>query len=178
VARKRRKRRRHGSTLRLFAILVGLVGINVYVFFYSPGNLKQVSQAAQAASVGALAEPAPVPAAPVAKAAGKKKDGTVKEREGLGAVLRREALLPADADAVLRALQPVMDFKKEIHGGQRYTLRTAADGKLESFELRAASGATYAAVREDGKLVGKKTEPPSPSVSRRSGSARTASGTP
>jgi hypothetical protein len=174
--------------LRLTAILLVLVGINVYVFFYSPGNLKQVSKAAQAASVGALAEVAPAATPPVgpapARPVGKKRDGTVREREGLGAVLKREGLTPADADAVLRALSPVMDFKKEIHGGQKYSLRLGVDGRLDSFELRAGSGVAYVAEREDGKLVGKKTgaiarpDAPAPSVTRGSGSARAASGTP
>lgn len=133
-----------------------LVGVNVYVFFFSPGSLKQVSQAAQAAT-RAAADEKPVPVPP-SKASVRRKDGSIHEREGLGAALRREGLLLADANAVLRALQPIMDFKKELRAGQRYVLRLAGDGRLDGFELRAAPGLVYSVGWEDGKLVGKKVE--------------------
>jgi len=161
--------------------LAVLVGINVYVFFFAPGSLRQVSQAAQAASThspdGKEVDPAPPPLPSVAPAAkSTRRDGTVHEREGLGGVLRREGLASADADAVLRALQPIMGFKRELHAGQKYTLRVGGDGRLEAFELRAEPGVTYTVARVDGKWTGKRSPPPP--APRGTASARTASGTP
>lgn len=160
-----------GGTFRLGVVLALLVGVNIYVFFFSPGSLRQVSQAAQAASTrapveDALAEAAPAQAAPAAtpaastgtatppKAKPRKHEGSVKEREGLGAVLRREGLLPRDADAALRALQPIMNFRKELRAGQGYTIRLDAGGRLEALELRVTPTVAYAVTRgPDGKLT-------------------------
>jgi hypothetical protein len=206
VSRRRRSsrafRRQIGGTLRLGTVLVILVGVNIYVFFYSPGSLKQVSDAAQAASTRAPGDrglvPAPPPSAQAvesypataagsASAAGaaspaaataaaaapvnpaalparanrpRRHDGTLRDHEGLGAVLKREALASIDADGVLRALQPLMNFKKDLHAGQTYTLRLDANGRLEAFELRAAPGVVYTVVRgADGKLAGARNAP-------------------
>jgi len=161
---RRRLGQKLGGAVRLGLVLALLVGVNIYVFFFSRGSLKQVSQAAQAASTrGAadpgLAEPAPVPApapaaaAPAPRAKPKKHDGNIKEHEGLGAVLRREGLTPADADGALRALAQVMTFKKEVHAGVGYTVRLDAGGRLDELELRAAPGVIYRVSRgADGKL--------------------------
>lgn len=181
MARRRRSalalRQKLGGAVRLGLVLAILVGVNVYVFFYSPGSLKSVSQAAQAASLhgaddhglATTSAPAaeatgtgtappppagtagPAPATPRAKP--RKHDGTLKEREGLGVLLRREGLAPADADGVLRALAAVMSFRKEIHGGLGYTVRLDATGRLDEFELRAAPGVIYRVTRgPEGKL--------------------------
>lgn len=171
MARRRRTslalRQKLGGAIRLGLVLALLVGVNIYVFFFSPGSLKQVSQAAQAASTRGVADPglaqpqavptpAPVsapgaPAAPRAKP--KKHDGNLKEHEGLGAMLRREGLTPADADGALRALAQAMNFRKEVHAGLGYTVRLDAGGRLEELELRAAPGAIYRVTRgADGKL--------------------------
>jgi hypothetical protein len=181
AARGRRRSGQWAATLRLTVVLLVLVGINVYVFFFSAGSLKQVSQAAQAASTREAGEkelapsPPSVPApAPIAR--GSRKDGTVREREGLGGVLRREGLVAADVDAVLRALQPIMGFKRELHAGQKYTVRMGPDGRLEGFELRAAPGVLYTVAREDGKWTGKKEA--KAQASRGSASAHGTSGTP
>jgi hypothetical protein len=169
VSRRRRAARGRGgdhdwrASLRLAAVLAVLVGVNVYVFFFAPGSLKQVSQAAQAAQTG---EPIGIDAPPtragpvVAAAAGKgtRKEGMVHEHEGLGAALRREGLAAADADHVLRALAPIMGFKRDVHGGQRYTLRIGADGQLEGFELKAGKGVVFTVARVDGKWLGRKAQ--------------------
>jgi hypothetical protein len=142
-------------------VLAILVGINVYVFFFSPGSLKQVSQAAQAAATthdqgGRDLLPPPSVVAPmVAPAAkGRSKEGVLREHEGLGGALRREGLAQPDADAVLRALSPVMAFKREIRAGQRYAIKLGGDGRLEGFELHAGP-VVYGVARVDGKWVGK-----------------------
>jgi hypothetical protein len=169
--------------LRLGAVFALLVGINVYVFFFSSGSLKKVSQAAQAASTKAedpalvtppaapptAAQGAPQGAAPMAgpgavtpttpgasRPAPRKRqiDGAVRDHESLGAALRREGLDAPQTDQVVRALSPLLDLRKDIRPGERYSLRYQADGKLTSFELRGAT-MVYAVVRgPDGKLVG------------------------
>jgi hypothetical protein len=163
-----RSDRDFGTSVRLAVVLAVLVSVNVYVFFFSPGSLKQVAQAAQQAAAQsgdplAVVEPPPAPVAPVAApAAGKRpwKEGAVREHEGLGAALRREGLPPADADHVLRALAPIMGLRRDVHAGQRFRLRTGADGHLEGFELT-GKGAVFTVARVDGKWVGKKAPPPS-----------------
>jgi hypothetical protein len=168
-------------------VLAILVGINVYVFFFSPGSLKQVSQAAQAAATthdaGGRDLTPPTPTVPVVAPAAKasRRDGVVREHEGLSGVLRREGLAPADADAVLRALQPVLSFKRDIRAGQKYAIRLGGDGRLEGFELRAGAGVVYTVGRLDGtgKWSGKKSGPaPSSSAQRGSASARAPSASP
>jgi hypothetical protein len=215
VARRRRSsrafRRQIGGTLRLGSVLAILVGVNIYVFFYSPGSLKQVSDAAQAASTrapedrgllpavapaepvapppttptgaAAAASPSAAPAAAAAPASpsatptranrSRRHDGTLRDREGLGAVLKREALASVDADGVLRALQPLMNFKKDLHAGQVYTLRLDANGRLEAFELRAAPGVVYTVVRgADGKLAGARNAPAAAAPKKRAAPPR------
>lgn len=158
-------RQKLGGAVRLGLVLALLVGVNIYVFFFSPGSLKQVSQAAQAASTRGVADPglvqpavapAPAPAAatPPPRVKPKKHEGNLKEHEGLGAMLRREGLTPADADGTLRALAQVMTFKKEVHAGLSYTVRLDAAGRLEELELRTAPGVTVRVSRgADGKLA-------------------------
>jgi len=157
-------------------VLSLLVGVNVYVFFFSPGSLKQVSQAAQAASTLSPGDPAlitaqpeaapvqgplPAPAPLVPHAKPKRHDGTLKEHEGLGAALRREGLASPDADGVLRALSPIMNFKKELRAGLGYSVRLDGNGRLEGFELRVGPGVVYHVTRgPDAKLTVDKTAPP------------------
>ena len=150
----------------LFLVFSVLVGINVYVFFFSKGSLKQVQMAAQQVPDEASAPTSqpviPMPPIPSMHAP-RPREGAVREREGLGAVLRREGLSPADTDGVLRALQPVMNFKKDIRAGQKYVLRFDGDGKLSSMELKGGPGTTYRVGRSsDGRFVAQASTPPAP----------------
>jgi hypothetical protein len=140
---------------KLFLVFLVLVGINVYVFFFSPGNLQSVSKAAQAASVGQTpARPLPPPpAAPVRYVS---RDGTVREAEGLGSALRRDGVRATDVDGALRALRPLLDFKRQIQAGQKYRLRLGPDGTLSALELRAPSGVYGVSRTPDGRLIGGK----------------------
>src|SRR5262249_40422633 len=79
--------------------------------------------------------PPPLPAA--APAPSHTVTGKIRDGEGLGGVLRREKLRPDDTDAALRALGPVMDFKKDIKTGQKYVLQLDDGGRLVKLELRA-----------------------------------------
>jgi hypothetical protein len=172
-----------------------LVGVNVYVFFFSSGSLKKVSQAAQSASThaaGVMTDPpaatAPAPAAPTvavspsqpaplaapehatstattaapapaphaAPSPKKASSGTVRERDAIGTILKREGLDSVEVDRVIRALRPIMDFKREIHPGEKYTVRYDDEGHLEAFELTGTT-ARYVVVRDaSGKLDGTK----------------------
>ncbi len=140
-------------TLRLSAVFAVLVGINVYVFFYSPGSLQVVAQAAESASIRGRAVMPPPPPAPRKL---ERVKGVLRDGEGLGAALRREGLAVADADATLRALRPLLDFRRDLRAGQKYTLTRDEAGPLVTFELRA--GATVYAVHRapTGRLLGGK----------------------
>ena len=127
-----------------------LVGINAYVFLVSPRSLQSVARAAQAASTAKneLQLAPPVESRPLTV-----RQGSVREREGLGSALRRDGVAARDVDRALRALRPLIDFRK-IHAGQRYKLALDADGALAAFELR-AGGMVYAVARvPGGKLLG------------------------
>jgi hypothetical protein len=156
VSRKRRATTQVGAqgALKLFIVFLVLVGINVYVFFFSPGNLQTVSKAAQAASLGPAPKPLPPPAPEPVRLV--TRDGGVRDGEGLGAALRREGVRAADVDAALRALRPLLDFKRQIHAGQKYRLRLLPGGTLSSLELRAPSGVYAVARAPDGRLLGGK----------------------
>jgi murein DD-endopeptidase MepM/ murein hydrolase activator NlpD len=172
AGRKRRKGKAGTmrNTIRLGIVFALLVGINVYVFFFSSRSIDEVkkdlpkTEAAQIVDEGAAASPSPSPSpSPSAEKPGFEKHGTVKEGEGLGAVLGREGLTPPESNEVIRALAPIMNFKKEIRSGQKYTLRYDAQGRLVGFELRASPVSVYQVERgPDGKLVavkgGAKTE--------------------
>jgi hypothetical protein len=174
VSRRRRSSRklqeRLGGSLRLGAVLATLVGVNVYVFFFSAGSLRQVKQAAQAAAtrgpddpellgLPGVAAPVAAPVAALPEVPVKTRRGVVKERESLGATLRREGLYASDSAGTLRALQPLMNFKKELRAGLAYSLRFDAQGRLERFELRESPALSYVVARgSDGKLSGERLE--------------------
>ncbi|HKA86620.1 MAG TPA: hypothetical protein VKE22_03105 [Haliangiales bacterium] len=140
-------------------MLLVLVGVNVYVLFFGSGNLKKVRDAArEAAAETGAAIPAPPPApAPAQK---RTVTGKVRDGEGLGSVLRREKLRPEDSDAALRALGPVMDFKKEIKAGQKYVLELDDAGRLLRLELRASRETSFVVSRDaGGNLVARGDRP-------------------
>jgi len=127
-----------------------LVGINAYVFLGSSRSLQSVARAAQAASTAKNQLELPPPAAPRPLAI---RQGAVREGEGLSSALRRDGVAAADVDRALRALRPLIDFRK-IHAGQRYKLAIDGDGALAALELR-AGGTVYAVARAPGgKLLG------------------------
>ncbi len=158
MPRRRRSRALHRSvTFRLALVFATLVGINVYVLFYSSGSLRMVAEAAHAHEVAAIRGPALYTVATPEPL--RASDGTLREREGLGAALRREGLAVADADGVLRSLRPLLDFKTDLHARPRYTIQRTTSGRLMAFVLR-AGGQIYAVHRApDGKLLAGKGSP-------------------
>ena len=134
---------RPSTTLKLSLVFLLLVGINVYVFFFSAGSLQSVSRAAQVASLPpSKTRPAVVPVEP----AWTVREGAVRAGEGLGSALRRDALPAAEVDRLLRALRPLVDFKREILAGQRFRVSSTATGQIVAFEMR-AGGVIYAVAR-------------------------------
>jgi hypothetical protein len=135
----------------VFAVLVA---INVYVFFFSPDSLRMVAQAAETVSVRggqgrAVALPPPVTVASRFET----REGSVREGEGLGALLRREELSAAEVDASLRAFRRLLDFKRDVRPGQKVTLRRDSAGRLVVVELR-VGGVLHALHRApDGRLL-------------------------
>jgi hypothetical protein len=140
------------STFQLFVVFAILAGINAYVFLASPRSLQTVARAAQAAATKAAPPlPEPAPARPLVV-----RQGTVRDREGLGSALRRDGVAAADVDRALRALGPLIDFRRQIHAGQRYRFALDGAGALAALELR-AGGQVYAVARApDGRLLGAK----------------------
>jgi hypothetical protein len=145
---------RPSTTFKLSLVFLFLVGINVYVFFFSKGSLRSVSRAAQTASL-----PAPRPAVVPVEPQWTARDGSVRAGEGLGSALRRDGLPAAEVDRLLRALRPLVDFKREIVVGQRYRVAATPAGRIVAFELR-AGGVAYAVSRApDGTFLAGKGRP-------------------
>ena len=146
----------NSPTFRLFLVLVALVGINVYVFFYSPDSLRMVAQAAETVSLRGTERPLVLPPLVAVEPRLESRQVTVREGEGLGAALRREGLSAAEVDGTLRALRRLCDFKRDLRGGQKVTLRRDSAGRLVVVDLR-VGGIAYAVHRApDGRLLGGK----------------------
>jgi murein DD-endopeptidase MepM/ murein hydrolase activator NlpD len=158
------------SSLRLGIVLTLLVGINVYVFFFRGGtSIQDVKKAVKEAQIpaeqtpGTAASLAPAPSAkpadePTGPAAGKTVEGKIQKGDSLLKILEKAGVETPEANEVVEALKPVMDFKT-IREGQAYFLRFDDDGQVIGFELRASPVLLYRVERgQDGKLVGKKSE--------------------
>src|SRR5687767_4897248 len=172
AARKRKRTDRLRGTIQLAVVFALLVGINVYVFFFSKRSIKNVKKEVPAepgpppmeqagvleAGLGAgAAEEDKAAAEPAAAIAGREVPGMVKDGESLGGILRREGLTPPETDEVIRALAPIMNFRKEIRTGQKYVMRYDDLGRLIGFTLRVTPLDQYEVTRgADGKLAGRK----------------------
>ncbi len=176
AARRRKRTDRLRGTIQLAVVFALLVGINVYVFFFSSRSIKQVKKAvpaeggpppmekAEMVDPGLAAGEVPgapaggdAPPEPPAAIAGREVPGVVKEGESLGGILRREGLTPPETDEVIRALAPIMNFRKELRTGQKYVMRYDDLGRLIGFTLRVTPLDQYEVVRgPDGKLSGRK----------------------
>jgi murein DD-endopeptidase MepM/ murein hydrolase activator NlpD len=179
VATARRSRKKSSSLAQparrgnvgFLAVIAGLVVVNLYVFIWRDGtSLGDVKKTAQSASIngsglegsGAPPQPAlgppagdgtqldegPPEPAPVAIT------GTVGKTDSLGRILKREGLASAESDELLRALEPVLDFRK-LREGQTYKIVRGPDGRVDEFELIVNKLQTVRAVRDaTGQLLG------------------------
>jgi murein DD-endopeptidase MepM/ murein hydrolase activator NlpD len=182
VATSRRSRKKSSAptfaaparrvNLGLVAVIAALVVVNLYVFVWRDGtSLGDVKKTAERAAIpghqldgadpaamaavpstssGAIAAADEGPAAPAPVAI----TGTVGKGESLGRILKREGLQPAESDELLRALQPVFDFKK-LRDGQTFRIVRGPDGRVDEFELVVSKLTTVRAVRDpQGVLIG------------------------
>ncbi len=91
-------------------------------------------------------------------------DGTRTVRRFGGAHAFRSALvesgLEADADAIVTALDGVMDFRR-CRPEDTMVIARAADGRMRRFEYQASVTQIYEAVRDDeGAIIGRRVEVP------------------
>src|SRR4029079_16850775 len=71
-----------------------------------------------------------------------------------GKILKREGLTPAETDELLRALEPVLDFRK-LREGQTYKIVRGPDGRIDEFTLDLSKLQSVRAVRDpSGTLLG------------------------
>jgi murein DD-endopeptidase MepM/ murein hydrolase activator NlpD len=159
------------GNLGLLAVIAGLVVVNLYVFLWRDGtSIADIKDKAKTASIpgatldGAQAaapsatpgsgsageatadDEGPAEAAPIAIT------GTVRKNDSLGKILKREGLTPAETDELLRALQPVLDFRK-LRDGQDYKIERGPDGRVTEFELVLSKLQTVRAVRDPGGVL-------------------------
>lgn len=164
------------GNLSLVVVIGALVLVNLYVFVWRDGtSLGDVKKTANAASIQGTGTG--LPAGSDAPAAGGSDDeaatgqvtaadegpaeaaptaitGTVGKADSLGKILKREGLVAAESDELLRALQPVLDFKK-LRDGQAYKIVRGPDGRVDEFELVVSKLQTVRALRDpSGALVG------------------------
>jgi murein DD-endopeptidase MepM/ murein hydrolase activator NlpD len=180
VARGRRTRKKSAlpllpaparrGNIGLVVVLVGLVIVNLYVFLWRDGtSVPDLHKKAYAGTMnGAALDPAAETATPVetgtttadgieegpAEAAPIVIEGAVAKADTLGKLLKRSGLAVAETDEVLRALQPVFDFRT-LREGQPFKIERGPDGKIAAFELVTSKVHTVRAVRgPSGEMIG------------------------
>jgi murein DD-endopeptidase MepM/ murein hydrolase activator NlpD len=155
------------GNLGLLLVLVGLVIVNLYVFLWRDGtSVPDLQKQAHAGTIpGGALDSAAETATPVepsadgieegpAEAAPIVIEGAVAKGDTLGKLLKRQNLAVAETDEVLRALQPVFDFRT-LREGQTFKIERGPDGKIAAFELATSKVHTVRAVRgPSGELIG------------------------
>lgn len=174
MPRRRRTRRPvrgriNAAPLYVAGVLAVLIGVNLWVFLWRDGtSIPEVRQAAMAAEAGhvvAAGDKAKTNARGAvpegdepAENEGRWQNGEVKKGDSLGRILRRHGLSARDADAVLTALEPHMDFRK-IRLGQKYRLHYTAAEVMDVFEYELSRVDRVRATRNrDGTMRGEKLE--------------------
>jgi murein DD-endopeptidase MepM/ murein hydrolase activator NlpD len=143
VSQNRRSRRRRAEFLRvsigLGAVFAVLVGLNLYVFLIGHGT--SVHDVLQSSTISWPTAAAPTPVQPPPAATPPPADeirsaeGELRAGDRLSAVLRREGLEAADAEAIVRALRPEFD-PRQVRAGQTYRIEIdPATKSVIRFEL-------------------------------------------
>jgi len=145
-------------------VLGGLVLVNLYVFVWNKKtSVTAIADAAKAKPPAAALPEAPLVTPPpvVPTSAGAPIgppgaiDGKVGRSDTLGRLLKKSGLSGAEADEVIRALSPVLDFKT-IRAGQTFHIERGADGRVHDFHLVLNKVETIRAERANtGELVGR-----------------------
>jgi murein DD-endopeptidase MepM/ murein hydrolase activator NlpD len=133
--------------LRLAALLLALVVVNIYVFFFRGGtSLRDVLKAQQVHAQ--LADAADVPdRTPSSEDQDARHiEGTVAAGETLGTALARVGVASYDAEAIARAQSGIWDARV-VTAGQSFLVGYDAEGQLRSFEYHAGPALTYRALR-------------------------------
>jgi murein DD-endopeptidase MepM/ murein hydrolase activator NlpD len=149
----------------VIVVLGGLVLVNLYVFVWnkdtSVGAIADAARekppAAVLPSQPLVTPPPQVVASATAAPVGPPGvvEGKVAKADTLGRILKRSGLSGAEADEVIRALAPVLDFKS-IRAGQPYRIERGPDGRVRGFELVTSKIQTVRAERAaTGELLGK-----------------------
>lgn len=162
------------SNALVLAILGGLVLVNLYVFVWdkhtSIAAIKETADNTPMEIHGSAENLEPPPPGPVTPStvdhdAGSAGSATMAPAPGhldgklsrgtLGHTLKNVAHLPAsDVDEIIRALQPVLDFKT-IRAGEAFHIDRLSDGRIRDFELDLGKGGRAHATRDTaGTLVG------------------------
>jgi murein DD-endopeptidase MepM/ murein hydrolase activator NlpD len=181
-----RSRSPRSGSLRLALVLAVLVGVNLYVFLWRGGTSipDVMEQAALAGQPGAHGEAPSASAVGIfdrlradrrsalveleggaddaavepPEELGRWVEGEVTRGDSLGRILHREGLTPPEADELIRALEPHLDFRA-IRVGQSYRMHFDGDGRVTEFEFHVSRIVTVRAARgPDGKLAGEKLE--------------------
>jgi murein DD-endopeptidase MepM/ murein hydrolase activator NlpD len=144
----RARARQRGAIALAVALLLGVV-INLKVFVWDRDT--SIEKVREMALAGGAPSPAAAPA-PVVEAGdpaddpGAWTEGEVARGDTLGRILRQRGVPTADADAILRALEPHADLRL-IRPGQGYRIHTREDGKVDVFELVLAAERKVAVAR-------------------------------
>lgn len=151
-AKKKRRPKSRSSSVRLGAVLVGLVVINLYVFLWRDGtSIKDVMEKASVAGgptdlfpdekSGQLAAAAEGTTSGQVSADDElaEPDGTIIEAEiqageSLGPILLHAGLTASEVDSLVRATEEYVDFTA-IQVGQHYRIEVSDSGDLLLFEL-------------------------------------------
>ncbi len=150
----------------MLLVLGGLVLVNLYVFVWNKKtSVTAIADAAKSKPPAAALPTSPLsPPPPIvpnanaragATSAPRSIDGKVARSDTLGRLLKKNGLSGAEADEVIRALAPVLDFKS-IRAGQAFHIERGTDGRVSDFELVTSKVSTVRAERShDGELVGR-----------------------
>jgi len=147
------------------------VVVNLYVFLWRDGSsipdVREAAMAGREVAATASLDGDADPATGVRSGAdgalpeqdepewGRWVDGEVARGDSLGKILAREGLEIGEADELLRAIRPHMDFRK-IRAGQSYRIHFDDFNRLQSFEYHVSKVRRVSAERlESGELVGK-----------------------
>jgi murein DD-endopeptidase MepM/ murein hydrolase activator NlpD len=169
---RRRKRRsvEFRNSLRLGLLLVGLTGINVYVFFFRDDtSVKKLMQPSsterrlvdekQQAIANAALDQGGISGDADPDGHGRTVEGMIEANDTLGNVFAREGLGSASG-AVLKALTRLFD-PKTIKPGDKYTVSFDPEGELELFEYVPSPVVRYVITpKPDGTWEGRKEEKP------------------
>jgi len=146
MTRRRPTKQRRAAVRTRGAILIGaglvvgaLINLKVFVWDHDTSLEKMHEMALAGPAAAAEPTPATTAAAPAPSRAdpGTWAEGVVARGDTLGRILRERGVATADADSILRALEPHADLRM-IRPGQKFRLHSRR-GVVDAFELELAA---------------------------------------